>query len=102
MRSTWAALLLVVVGFVLGYRVALAKGRRDLGIGLLDGIAAALVTGFSALIAFTAAVLSNFIGPKPRACYATPAPTRAAAGDVARRGLRRRRAQHPHGRGRHV
>ena len=49
-----------MVGFVLGYRVALAKGRRDLGIGLLDGIAAALVTGFSALIAFTAAVLSNF------------------------------------------
>lgn len=56
----WAALLLVVVGSVLGYRRARAKGHRDLGIGLLIGIAAGLVTGFGALIAFTAAVLSNF------------------------------------------
>jgi hypothetical protein len=37
-----------------------AKGHRDLGIGLLIGIAAGLVTGFGALIALTAAVLSNF------------------------------------------
>jgi hypothetical protein len=56
----WAALLLVVVGSVLGYRRARAKGHRDLGIGLLIGVAAGLVTGFGALIAFTAAVLSNF------------------------------------------
>lgn len=56
----WAALLLVVAGSVLGYRRARAKGHRDLGVGLLIGIAAGLVTGFGALIAFTAAVLSNF------------------------------------------
>jgi hypothetical protein len=58
--GAWAALLLVAVGAVLGYRRARAKGHRDLAIGLLIGIAAGLVTGFGALIALTAAVLSNF------------------------------------------
>ncbi len=56
----WAALLLVVIGAVLGYRMARANGHRDLAIGLLIGTAAGLVAGFGALVAVTAAILSNF------------------------------------------
>ena len=56
----WAALLLVVVGAVTGYRIARAKGHRDLAIGLLIGTAAGLVAGFGALVAVTAAILGNF------------------------------------------
>lgn len=56
----WAALLLVAACSVMGYRRARARGRRDLGIGLLIGIAAGLVAGFGTLLAITAAILSNF------------------------------------------
>ncbi len=56
----WVALLLVAVGSVMGYRRARAKGHRDLGIGLLIGIAAGFLAGFGALVAFTAAVYRNF------------------------------------------
>ncbi len=44
----------------MGYRRARARGHRDLGIGLLIGIAAGLVAGFGTLLAITAAILSNF------------------------------------------
>jgi hypothetical protein len=53
-------LLLVVVGAVIGYRMARAKGHRDLAIGLLIGTAAGLVAGLGALVAVTAAILGNF------------------------------------------
>jgi hypothetical protein len=56
----WAALLLVVIGAGVGYRMARAKGHRDLAIGLLIGTAAGLVAGFGALVAITAAILGNF------------------------------------------
>jgi hypothetical protein len=56
----WAALLLVVIGAVMGYRLARAKGHRDLAIGLLIGTTAGLVAGFCALLAITAAILGNF------------------------------------------
>ncbi len=55
-----AALLLVAVGAVLGYRMARAKGHRDLATGLLIGTAAGLVAGFGTLLAVTAAILGNF------------------------------------------
>ena len=56
----WVALLLVAVGAVMGYRRARAKGHRDLGIGLLIGIAAGLVAGFGAMLAVAATILGNF------------------------------------------
>jgi hypothetical protein len=58
--GVWAALLLVIIGAVTGYRQVRARGHRGLAIGLLIGMAAGLAIGFGALLAVTAAILGNF------------------------------------------
>lgn len=59
--GAWVALLLVVVGSVMGYRWARTKGHRDIAIGLLIGIAAGFVAGFAAWLIYMFAVLmGNF------------------------------------------